>query len=164
MFAFQDFSFRYCVLINKYFGIPLNICVGEEERGSLEFCTCACISSWNWTGPHYECDNKHVSSNEACKMTNCIIEMFLNLIQGRGQEKEGEKRANWKKQHSLPLAGHKHNSWGWWLREKPKKGCTRMTIIGQHICCVSRQFTHLTTWCGTCTAQSQMVKQIKTKV
>jgi hypothetical protein len=45
-------------------------------------------------GPHYECDNKHVSSNEACKLTNCITEMFLNLIQDRGGEKEGEKRAN----------------------------------------------------------------------
>jgi len=29
--------------------MPLNICVGEEERGSLEFYTCACISSWYWT-------------------------------------------------------------------------------------------------------------------
>jgi hypothetical protein len=39
-------------------------------------------------------DNKHVSSNKACKLTNCITEKFLNLIQGRGGEKEGEKRTN----------------------------------------------------------------------
>jgi len=46
------------------------------------------------TGPHYECDNRHFSSNNASKLKNCIIEMFLNLIQGRGGEKEGEKRTN----------------------------------------------------------------------
>jgi len=160
MFAFQNFSFGCSVLINKYFGMPLNICEGEEERGSLEFYTRACISSWYWTTLLYECDNKHVSSNKACKLTNCFIKIFLNLIQDRG----GWKEDKLKKQHSLPLAGQKHNSWGWWVRKKPKQGCTRMTIIDQHICCVNRQFTHLTTWCGTHVAQSQRVKQIKIKV
>lgn len=53
------------------------------------------------TGPHYECDNKHVSSNKACKLTNCIIEMFLNLNQSRGGKKKGGKGQTEKKQHSL---------------------------------------------------------------